>query len=185
MRKSERRVLEVGVGQQGAATTEPGFEWRVVHTKSRQEKALAEFLDSRQIRYFLPLVRTVKYYGRRKFTVSTPLFQGYLFLRGTIEDAYLAERTDRVVRVIPVSDQAALESDIHALGMALERGAPLRGRDWVADGDWVEVASGPFKGLRGIVERGIREDRLVLRVRMLGRAADLEIDRSLLVLLDR
>ena len=185
MRKAELPVLEVEVGQRGAASTEPGVEWRVVHTKSRQEKALAEFLDSRQIGCFLPLVRMVKYYGRRKCAVSTPLFQGYLFLRGSIEDAYLAERTDRVVRVLPVSDQAALESDIQSLRVALDRGAPLRGAAWVADGDWVEVASGPFKGVRGIVERGTREDRLVLRVRMLGRAADLEIDRSLLVLLDR
>src|ERR1700752_5373917 len=81
--------------------------WRVVHAKSRQEKALAEYLEARQVSCYLPLVRKVRYYGRRKFIVNLPLFPGYLFLRGGIEETYLAERSDRAVRVIPVMDQRA------------------------------------------------------------------------------
>src|SRR6185436_18934629 len=89
-----------------------GLRWHVVHTKSRQEKALAEFLAGRAVEHFLPLVRTVRYYGRRKFTVALPLFPGYLFMRGTREDWFLAERTDRVARIIPVADQSGLEADL-------------------------------------------------------------------------
>jgi transcription antitermination factor NusG len=158
--------------------------WRVVHTKSRQEKALAEYLESRQIEHYLPLVRRVKYYGRRKFAVSMPLFPGYLFLRGGLEEAYLTERTDRVVRVIPVTDQAALEADLREVRFALDRNAGLEPTSAPEVGSWVEVRAGPFRGLRGVVERGMPEDRLILRVRMLGRAAELEIDRSLLSPID-
>lgn len=154
--------------------------WHVVHTKSRQEKALAEFLAGRTVEHFLPLVRAVRYYGRRKFTVTMPLFPGYLFMRGSREDWYLAERTDRVARVIPVADQGRLESDLAQLRCALDFGAPLRPAPWLAEGMRVEVSAGPFKGVRGLVDRAAMEDRLVLRVELLGRAADLEIDRSLL-----
>src|SRR5258708_3310597 len=82
--------------------------WRVVHTRSRQEKALAELLGARGIYHYLPLVKRVRYYGRRKQAAQMPLFPGYLFLRGSLEEAYLADRTDRVVQVIPVGDQAGL-----------------------------------------------------------------------------
>jgi transcription antitermination factor NusG len=109
-----------------------------------------------------------------------PLFPGYLFLRGGVEEAYLAERSDRVVRVIPVLDQLGLDTDLAAIRSALERHAGLEPTRYPACGTSVEVAAGPFRGIRGIVERGAPEDRLVLRIRMLGRAAELEIDRSLL-----
>src|SRR5262245_55016761 len=98
-------------------------DWRVVHTKSRQEKALAEYLEGRGIDHYLPLVRRVRYYGRRKFVVATPLFPGYLFLRGGLEEAYAADRTDRVVRVIPVANQEQLDADLGAIRFALERDA--------------------------------------------------------------
>lgn len=154
--------------------------WRVVHTKPKQEKALAEYLQARRIDYFLPLVRRVGYRGRRKSVATVPLFPGYLFLRGDIEVGYTVERTDRVVRVIPVSNQAELEADLSAIRLALERHGGLEPSRYPAVGEWVEVISGPLRGLRGVVERGATEDRLILGVRMLGRAAELEIDRSLL-----
>ena len=154
--------------------------WRVVHTKSRQEKALAEVLQARGIEHYLPLVKRVRYYGRRKQAVRLPLFPGYLFIRGDLEDAYLADRTDRVVQVIPVADQGHLEAELQAIRFALDRNGGLEPAPYPAAGVWVEVTAGPFRGLRGIVDRNAQDDRLVLGVRMLGRAADLEIDRTLL-----
>ena len=155
-------------------------EWRVVHTRSRQEKALAEVLEARGIPHYLPLVKRVRYYGRRKQAALMPLFPGYLFLRGALEDAYFADRTERVVQVIPVADQPALEADLAAIRFALERNGGLEPALYPECGAWVEVTGGPFRGLRGVVDRMVQDDRLVLGVRMLGRAADLEIDRTLL-----
>lgn len=159
---------------------EPDRLWHVIHTKSRQEKALAGDLDRGGIEHFLPLVRKVRYYGRRKCSADLPLFPGYLFLRGTIEQAWSAERTGRVARLIPVVEQDQLDAELTNLRLALDLGAPLTPHDPLARGVWVEVKAGPFRGLRGVVESSSRMDRLVLQVDMLGRAADLEIERSLL-----
>jgi transcription antitermination factor NusG len=158
--------------------------WRVVHTLPRQEKALSETLAARGLDHYLPLVRRVRYFGRRKSIASLPLFPGYVFLRGDAEAGYLAERSGRVVRVIPVADQAPLESDLVRIRFALERSAGLEPSAYPQIGVEVEVSGGPFRGLRGVVERGSPEDRLVLGVRLLGRAAELEIDRSLLCPID-
>jgi transcription antitermination factor NusG len=137
-------------------------------------------LQAREIEHFLPLVRHVRYYGRRKQVVQLPLFQGYLFLRGVLDDAYVADRTDRVAQVLEVADQAALEADLAAIRLVIERDGGLRPAPYLSAGEWVEVTAGPFRGVRGVVDRNAPCDRLVLRVRALGRAADLEIDRSLL-----
>jgi transcription antitermination factor NusG len=43
----------------------------------------------------------------------------------------------------------------------------------------VEVRSGPFRGLQGVIENRARQGRLILQVTTLGKAVSLEIDASL------
>jgi hypothetical protein len=74
--------------------------WHVLHTRSRQEKALAEDLTGMGIACFLPLVRQIRFHGGRKAVVELPLFPSYLFLRGAAEDAYRAGRTRRVAQIL-------------------------------------------------------------------------------------
>jgi transcription antitermination factor NusG len=44
----------------------------------------------------------------------------------------------------------------------------------------VEVRSGPFRGLQGIIEGRTPKDRMLLQVDILGQAVSVEIDGSLL-----
>lgn len=157
-----------------------GLRWFVLHTKARQEKALAEDLRARGLDYFLPLVSVVKYYGRRKARVHVPLFGGYVFLYGDIEHTYAADRTDRVANIIKVQDQGRLRAELANIRAALAAGAPLLPADHIRAGTLAEVISGPFRGIRGIAEAGIRSDRLFLQVDLIGKGSILEIDRSLL-----
>jgi transcription termination/antitermination protein NusG len=163
----------------GGVTSETAC-WHVLLTKCRQEKMVAETLAAAGIEHYLPLTRQVRFYGARKFKVETPLFPGYLFLRGTTEDWYFAERTRRVAQVISVRDQASFERDLAQVRRALDCGAPLAPAAWLKDGIRVEVTAGPFRGVQGFVDQLLRDDRLLLRVELLSRAAQLEIDRSLL-----
>lgn len=164
----------------GVLAEPTNFRWHVLHTRSRQEKALAEYLAAAGVDHFLPLTRAVRYYGRRKAVVAEPLFSGYVFVRGTLEQCYEADRTDRVAGIIGVSDQGRLERELAQVRDALLRGAPLVSGRYLDAGAWAEVRAGPFRGLRGVIDRGSPNDRLLLQVRMLGRAAELEVDRSLL-----
>jgi transcriptional antiterminator RfaH len=164
-----------------ATVCETATRWFVLHTRSRQEKALAEDLQARRIEYFLPLVSSIKYYGRRKFRVEVPLFPGYLFLLGTVEQSYQADRTERVARIIQVADQPRLFQELSSIREALERHAPLQPCELISTGMEVEVVAGPFKGIRGVVEQGAPNNRLLLQIDLIGKAAVLEIDRSLLI----
>ncbi len=160
--------------------------WHVLHTRSRMEKALVESLDALQAETYLPLLTEVRTYGRRRLTVHKPLFPGYVFLLGTLEQAYAADRTRRVANVIAVPDQARLAWELQNIRRALEQRGDLQidPYPYLKQGVRVVVRSGPLAGLEGIIQDRTRRDRIVLTVQTLGRAVAMETDGALLDPLD-
>jgi transcriptional antiterminator RfaH len=171
------------VSADGAVFAAGGL-WHVLHTRSRQEKALADDLLGLGITCFLPLVRQVRFHGGRKAIVELPLFPGYVFLRGAAEDAYRADRTKRVAQILKVKDQERLNWELRNLHMALSREAPLVAFPALQKGVRVEVTGGPLRGLQGFVEERGRRDRIILQVLMLGQAVSVEVEASLLQVID-
>ncbi|MBI1335746.1 MAG: hypothetical protein GC164_02155 [Phycisphaera sp.] len=159
-------------------------QWFVLHTKARQEKALASNLASRGVEYFLPLVKHVTIQSRKRVETMLPLFPGYLFMNGSLEQAYDADRTRRVAQIIRVTDQQRIESELESLRIALEVEDTLMPCDRLRCGMWVEVRTGPFEGVRGLIERIERRTRLVLHVEGMPKAACLEIDGSMVEVID-
>jgi transcription antitermination factor NusG len=157
----------------------PG-QWFVLHTKSRQEKALAGDLERMGVPHYLPIVSKMRFHGGRKVTVDEALFPGYLFLRGTLDQAYEADRTKRVANILAVSDQGRMDWELRNLSVALGFGATLDPYPFLKLGRRVVVRSGPFRGLQGLVEERVTWDHLILQIDMLGQAVSLEIDGSLL-----
>ena len=158
--------------------------WHVLHTRSRQEKVLSDELTAMGIASYLPLCRQIRFYGRRKIASEIPLFPGYVFLRGTIDQAYMADRTHRVAAILPVADQHSLQWELTNLHLALSNESEFHPHPLLQSGVRVEVRSGPFRGLQGFVQSRTRSDRLILQVRMLGCATSMEIDGALLEILD-
>lgn len=155
--------------------------WHVLHTRSRQEKALSDELGALGICHYLPLVNQARFYGRRKAEVALPLFPGYVFLKGTTDQTFVADRTRRVAGIIPVRDQRQLECELRNISAALSREGVLDPYPHLVVGAPAEVRSGPFRGIQGVVEKRIGfSDRLILQVRMLGMAVSLEIEGALL-----
>jgi len=162
--------------------SESAGQWFVIHTKTRQEKVFEQTLGAMNIACFLPLVSKVCYYGRRQNRTQVPLFPGYVFLRGELDDAYSADRTKRVVRIIRVVDQQRIHRELWSLYLALTQDdAPLDPFPYLKEGIWAEVRSGPFQGLQGVIEkRDCRDNRILLQIETLGQAMSLEIDASLI-----
>jgi len=155
------------------------LRWHVLHTLSRQEKSLSEDLTARGIQHYLPLVRQSRFYGRRKAKVELPLFSGYLFLLGSMDQAYFADRTGRVARIIPVFNQEQMDWELRNLQIAMFHEPELVPYPYLKTGLRVEVRGGPFRGVQGVIENRARDSRLVLQITTLGKAVSLEIDMSL------
>jgi transcription antitermination factor NusG len=151
-------------------------EWWVVHTKSRNEKALAHDLVRREISYFLPMSWKVRRKSRRTIRSLLPLFSGYLFFCGGENERTEVLRTDRVANLIKVNDQERLLNELLQIQQALVVGAPLVPDKYVKAGQKCKVMAGPLLGLEGVVVTTRGATRLVLQVDMLGQAASVEID---------
>lgn len=159
-------------------------QWWVVHTKSRNEKALAHDLVGRNICYFLPMSWKVRQRSRRTFRSLLPLFGGYLFFCGDESQRIGLLQTNRVANLINVKDQQNLIDELVQIEQALRAGAPLTPHKYVKAGQKCRVIAGPLLGLEGVVVRAKGVMRLVLQVDILGQAASVEIDLDMIEVLD-
>ncbi len=159
-------------------------QWWVVHTRSRNEKALAHDLISKNISYFLPMSWKVSRRSRRTVRSLLPLFSGYLFFCGQEDQRVELLRTNRVANLIEVIDQETLLDELVQIDQALRAGAPLTPHKYIKTGQRCRVISGPLIGMEGIVVRSKNAIRLVLQIDMLGQAASVEIDIDMIEVLD-
>ena len=159
-------------------------DWHLLHTKSRQEKALVKSLTSKGIASYLPLVDVTRTFGKRKVGVELPLFPGYVFLKGVLDEVYEADRTKRVANVIRVKDQLKISWELRNLALALNSCAKMDPYPYLAKGVRVEVRAGPLAGVQGIIETRLKRDRLILQVDVLGQATSVEIDGAILDVMD-
>jgi transcription antitermination factor NusG len=154
-------------------------DWFVLRTRSRQEKILANDLRARGVGFFLPMIRVERMYCNRRVQVELPLFAGYLFLRGSFDDAYFADRTGRVAQIIQVSDQRRLDWELNNLAHVLGINTRVDPYPYLKRGVRVEVRSGPLRGIQGLIEDRTRKHRLILQVDALGQAVSVEVDAAI------
>ena len=159
-------------------------QWWVVHTRSRNEKALAHDLISKEISYFLPMSWKVRRKSRRTIRSLLPLFSGYLFFCGKENNRVELLKTNRVAHLIEVSDQQKLLDELVQIDQALRSGAPLTPHKYIKAGQRCRVIAEPLIGLEGVVVRTKNATRLVLQIDMLGQAASVEIDIDTIEVLD-
>ena len=159
--------------------------WWVAHTKSRNEKALAQNLIRRDIHYFLPMSWKVRRRGGRSTRALLPLFSGYLFFCGNEKQRVEVLKTNRVANLIEVKDQQRLSAELLQIERALRAGAPLLPHKYVRAGQHCRVVAGPLADLQGVVVQTKTVTRLVLQVDMLGQATGVEIDADMIEVLDQ
>ena len=158
--------------------------WWVAHTKSRNEKALAQDLISKNISYFLPMTWNVRRQRGRKIKSLLPLFSGYLFFCGQEKQRIELLRTNRVANIIEVKDQQRLIDELSQIEKALQTGVPITQHKYIKAGRRCRVTAGPMTDLQGIVLKTKNSTRLILQVDMLGQAASVEIDTDIIEPLD-
>jgi transcription antitermination factor NusG len=172
--------------------------WGVAHTKSRNEKALAQDLIRKDISYFLPMSWCVRRIRKRTVRSLLPLFGGYLFFCGDDEERVELLRTNRVANVIEVKDQERLLDELLQIEQALQAGASLSPHKYIKAGQKCRVIGGPLAELQGIVVRAPEHTtespegavktkstlRLVLQIDMLGQAASVEMDTDMIEVVD-
>lgn len=158
--------------------------WWVLYTKVRQEKAVARDLAGYQVPFYLPLVGKTSQRRGRAVRARIPLFSGYVFLFGSDEERVRALTTNRVSRVLKVTDPDRLLRDLQQVYRLIASRAPLTVESRLTAGDRVRVLDGPMAGLEGTVLTRRGRTRLLVSVNFLQQGASAEIEDYLLEPLD-
>ena len=154
--------------------------WWVVHTKPRQEKALARDLLRSSIPYFLPMYEAIRRSRGRAWKTVLPLFPGYLFLCCSDEGRTEALKTNRIAGLIDVADQARLIEELSSIQRLLASKLAVDPYPTLKQGAACRIRRGSLAGLEGRVERRKGHVRFIVNVTILGQGAMVEIDADML-----
>lgn len=156
--------------------------WWCLYTHSRQEKLLMRHLFNRQLSFYCPLIeKRYRSPGGRMRSSYLPLFNNYVFLKGTDDDRRLALSTNCVLASKPVQQPDFFVHDLWQIGRVLESGVAVTAEQKLEKGDPVMVKSGPFKGFEGFVQRRAGKTRFLIYLRYLEQGVSMEIDEGALV----
>ncbi len=158
--------------------------WWLVHTKSRNEKALAGDLTAMRIGYFLPLVRTRRKHAGHVSLTEIPLFPGYLFMCGGDDERYATLLTHRAAAVINVVDQGQLRTELRHVYLVTTSSESVDLYPHLCRGRRCRIVRGSLAGLEGVVLRRRGSCRIYVGVETLGQSAELEIDPAMLEAID-
>jgi len=158
-----------------------GGQWFAIWTRSRHEQVVREQLAQRHIEAFLPTVARWSRWKDRKKRIDWPLFPGYCFARFQPDDVLPVLKCTGVVSIVSFEGKPApippLELDSIRLLVTSELQydpCPL-----VHEGEMVEVAHGPLRGVVGrLVRKDVTHARLVLSVDLIGQAVSVEVDAA-------
>jgi transcriptional antiterminator RfaH len=139
--------------------------WFVVHTKPRQEEAVAFYLKQKELEIYLPRMETYTYRGLKRFTVIKPLFPNYLFIRCERKKLPLAYWTRGVKKVLweNQSPQPVAEELIFSIkSLASEDGIIRRPLSpHYRKNDQVLITAGPFKGITALFDHWEQDQKRV------------------------
>jgi len=155
-------------------------KWYAVYTWANHEKRVAEHLEQRQMRSFLPLYRAMHRWKDRRKEVELALFPSYVFVHLSLQHRLRVLEIPSVVHLVSFQGKPAPlpAHEIEKLRQGVNGRVRMGPHPYLQAGQRVRVRSGPVAGLEGILVRRKEGARLVVSIEILMRAVALEIDEA-------
>lgn len=157
-------------------------EWKVLHLKPRQEKAMARDLIDAGIAYCCPFYTNIT---RRKDNNKPrksvlPVFSGYLaFAEKEGADSFIW-KTNRAMRILKVTDQKKIIKELSWVLTACSQNLSLYNINShsIKKGQPVRIVSGPMKGFSGEVLEVSGKLHVIISVEMFKQSIAVQVEAS-------
>lgn len=155
--------------------------WYLLHCKARQEARAREHVENQGYTTSLPQVKLQKVLRGKRTSCIEPLFPNYLFVQLNESTAnFNALRSTRgvnsFVRFGGVPAIVPNEVMQHILAIEEQHLAAPDQKQTFAAGAQVEIAEGPFAGLKAVYELPKGDERCMVLLDMLGKQQRIEIE---------
>ena len=154
--------------------------WTAFYTKPRNEKKVAERLETKGFTVYCPVRSVLKQWSDRKKKVKEVLFTSYLFAQvDETERTEILQDQGIVSSVFWLKEPVRIpESEIQAIKdfLSNHENANIE-LERFQQGETLQIHGGPFKGEEGVVEQ-IKGNKVVLSLKSLGFDLKAEIPAS-------
>jgi len=150
---------------------EKELKWRVIYTKSRQEKKVSNLLTERGIQNYLPTIKTLKQWSDRKKKVEEVLFKSYVFVNLDEREYYEALKVPGVVKYVSFGGKAATitERQVETIKSTINNEIEFEiSADYFKKGDLIKIKRGPLKGANGELVSWSGKKKLLVRINEIG-----------------
>lgn len=164
-------------GQSGAFVE--AHKWYALYTCSRHEKVVQQQLQARSLESYLPLYKSVRHWNDRQAMVELPLFPGYVFVRMLLSARLRVLTVPGVVCLVSFRGQPASLADeeiqVIRTSVAERIAEPY---PYLAKGKCIRIATGPLRGLKGVVVRRKGKLRAVISIESIMQSFAVEVDAA-------
>lgn len=164
--------------------------WLACYTRSRHEKRSAAVLEERGFEVFLPLIVRISQWKDRRKEIAVPMFPSYVFCRAELQQMHELVAVPGIVTIVRAGVRPVVVPDddienIRRFARALQNGGDVPPpAPFLEAGRRIEIISGPFEGIRGVVVEQHKRRRVLVGLEAIGQAMELDVDVSSLRLLD-
>ena len=154
--------------------------WYVIQTKPRQEHRALSNLQNQGYQCYLPMIAIEKLRRDRLCVFEEPLFPRYLFI--SLDASRYGQNWSPIRSTWGVSGLVSFGSEPAKINSVLidllrqqEQGLSEEPQRLFSAGERLLVAEGPFAGLQAIYQMVTGENRAMVLIELMGKAAQMQI----------
>lgn len=156
--------------------------WYVLYTRPSHEKKVAASLSEKDIRCYLPLIRSLRTLGSKRKIVDVPLFPSYLFIYlEEMQQYYSGLDLEGVLNYVKIGRDIARVQDevVESIRLSVASGEPLEvSTEHFLPGEQLLLKDGPLAGLACEVINYNGRDKYLVRVRLMNRCILISADAA-------
>jgi transcription antitermination factor NusG len=145
-------------------------KWHVFYVQARHEKKVHQRLLDEGFDSFLPLERKLKQWTQRKKWVEEPLFKSYIFVQIAAHEIMNVLQVPGVVTYVRFAGKPAIirQRHIDFIRKLLVSETTFEVKqNRFEPGSEIEIETGPFRGMRGIVQEMRGRKKLLVNLEKL------------------
>jgi len=147
------------------------YSWHAIYTRPRHEKKIALGYQDKGIKYYLPLIKTLKQWSDRKKKVEEVLFKSYIFVYVSENEYYEALRIPGAVRYVTIEGKAVKlsEGQMDLIKNTVENKLEFDlSTEYFKKGKIINIKKGPLKGASGEIVSWSGKKKLLIRINEIG-----------------
>lgn len=158
----------------------PDKKWFALYTKPRNEFKAELQLNSVFVENYLPTYTSIKQWSDRKKKVTSPLFNGYIFIHSNEKERLIAVEQKAIVRTIGFNGKPSVIPDwqIESLRKMLIETHNVLITNQIETGSKVKITDGPFMDVIGIVTAQQDEKWLAVSVELIHRTVMVKLPKE-------